>query len=308
MNKDSKILIVGHGGAIENGLSSYFKRNNYTNVFSTSTLGLDTTIQSSVYAFFQDKRPEYVFLASTRSGGIQANIENPADFIYHNLESQNNIFYASWKFGVTKVLYYGGSCVYPKESQQPMSEDALLTGAVEKTSEPYSVAKIAGVITAQAFRRQYGLKTVVMIPATIYGPECDVDLKTAHVMGALIGKFAKAVKDNDESVDIWGTGNPRREFIYIDDFVDASLFLMNNYDDEASVNVGVGSDISIADLAQTIGEVTGFKGVTQCDASKPDGAMQKLLDSTRINNLGWNSKVTIKDGIAKTYQWYLENK
>ena len=307
MRKDSRILIVGHGGAIENGLLKHFRSEGYHAVRSVSEIGLNPTIQPAVYAYFQEERPEYVFLGSTRSGGIQANINQPAEFIYHNLESQNNIFYASQKFGVKKLLYYGGSCVYPVNATQPIKEETLLTGSVEKTSEPYSVAKIAGVISAQAFRRQYGLKTIVMVPATIYGPGCDVDLKTAHVMGALIAKFAEAVENRQSLVDVWGTGNPRREFIHVDDFIAASLFLMKQYDEEAVINAGVGEDITIRDLAQLIAEVVGFKGDIKFDSSKPDGVMQKFLDSSRINDLGWRAKVDLRRGIEETYRWYVNN-
>ncbi len=303
MKQDSRILIVGHG-AVENSLVSYFKKNNFANVFSITELGLNPTIQSSVYAFFQKEKPEYVFLGSTKSGGIQANLDFPADFVYHNTESQNNIFYAARKFGTKKVLYYASSCMYPKEAPQPMVEDLFLTGALEESSKPYAVAKIAGTVMAQAFSNQYGLKTVVMVPATIYGPGCDTDLAHAHVLGALIAKFAKAACEGEDSVELWGTGNPRREFIYVDDFVEASLFLINKHDDAAIINAGVGDDITIKELAETIAEISGFKGKITFDFSKPDGVKQKLLDSSRINKCGWRAKVGLREGIEKTYQWY----
>ena len=218
MNKDSKILIVGHDDITENSLYSYFSDNGYENVFSSSRMGLDPTIQVSVYDFFQKQKPEYIFLASTRSGGIEANDKNGAEFMYHNLESQNNILYASWKFGAKKLLYFGGSCVYPKECAQPMRPEAILTGSLEATSESYSLAKIAGLKLCQAYKKQYGFNAIVMIPATIYGAGSDVDIQTAHVMGALIGKFAQAAKENSNEVVVWGTGSARREFLYTDDF------------------------------------------------------------------------------------------
>jgi len=300
MNKNSKILIVGHNDIIEFSLMSFFSKNDYRNVSSSSNIGLNPTIQASVYEFFQKHRPEYVFLASTRSGGIEANRNNPAEFIYHNLESQNNILYSSWKFGVKKLLYFAGSCVYPKESSQPIKEDSLLSGHLEETSEAYSIAKIAGIKSCQAFKQQYGLNTIVMVPATVYGIGSDINIDTAHVLGALIGKFADAVRNNQKEVIVWGTGQPRREFLYADDCVEACLFLMENYDGDEIINVGCGCDVSIKELAEIISELTGFKGNVVFDKTKPNGTMQKLLDNNRMTNLGWKSRISLKEGIAKT--------
>ena len=305
MKKDDKILIVGHDGIIEKSLYGYFVKNGYAHVISSSLVSLDPSIQPSVYELFQKERPDYVFLSSTRSGGIEANIKYPADFIYHNLESQNNVLYASRNFGVKKLLYYAGSCVYPKTCNQPMKEDALLTGPFEETSEAYSVAKLAGVKLCEYFNKQYGFKAVSMVPATLYGPNADMDLTTAHVMGALIGKFAQAVKGGLSEVEVWGSGNPRREFLYIDDFVEASLFLMKDYDKPQMINAGFGEDISIRDLAELIKKISGFKGRITFNASKPDGAMQKLLDSSQMRKLGWKPKVHLEEGIRKTYEWYV---
>jgi len=304
MDKSSRILIVGHDDVIEHSLRSYFKSHDYKNVFSSSAIGLNPTIQVSVYEFFQNHRPEYVFLASTRSGGIEANKRHGAEFLYHNSESQNNIFYASRKFEVKKLLYFAGSCVYPKECSQPMSEENLLTGPLEETSEPYSVSKIAGIKLCQAFKRQYGFNAIAMVPATIYGPGSNVDIETAHVIGALIGKFANAIKENEEEVVVWGTGKPRREFLYADDFVEACLFLMENYDGEQMINVGCGSDVAISELAEIIARIVGFKGNIVFDETKPDGTMKKLLDSSRMTNLGWKAQVSLEGGIKKTYAWY----
>lgn len=304
MNKDSKILIVGHNDIIENSLWSFFKCNGYTNVFSSSQSGLNPTIQASVYEFFQKIRPEYVFLGSTRSGGIDANEKNAAEFLYHNSESQNNILYSSWKFGAKKLLYFAGSCVYPKECQQPMNEEYLLTGALEKTSEPYSVAKIAGIKLCQAFRKQYGFNAIVMIPATVYGPGSDMNIETAHVIGALIGKFANATIKGQQKVSVWGTGNPRREFLYVDDFVNASLHLMDYYDGEKAVNVGPGSDVTIKALTEMIIKAVGFKGDVIFDETKPDGVMKKLLDSSYANSLGCKVQAPLEQGVKKTYEWY----
>ena len=304
MRKESKILVVGHNDVIESSLKNYFESNGYPHVFSSSAIALNPTIQTSVYHFFSKHRPDYVFLASTRSGGIEANRNNPGEFIYHNLESQNNILYAAYKFGVQKLIFFAGSCVYPKECAQPMKEEALLTGELEPTSEPYSVAKIAGIKLCQAFRKQYGVKTIVVVPATVYGPGSDVDLKTAHVMGALIGKFHKAIKENQKEVVVWGTGSPRREFIYADDFVEACLFLTDRYDKEEIINVGCGMDVTIKELAEIISEVSGFKGQIVFDSSKPDGTMRKFLDASRISRLGWKAKVDLREGIRRVYQWY----
>lgn len=306
MDKNARILIVGHDDIIEKSLTGYFQSGHFQNIFSSAAIALNTTIQPSVYDFFSKHRPEYVFLTSTRSGGIEANQRYPAEFMYHNLESQNNILYASWKFGVKKLLFFAGSCVYPKECPQPIKEEYLLTGALEETSAPYAVAKIAGIKLCQAFRRQYGLNAVAVIPATIYGPGSDADLTTAHVMGALIGKFAGAVKRNAPEVVIWGTGNPRREFLYADDFARAAAFVMEWYNGEETVHIGSGSDVSIQELAGMIQEISGFRGRVVFDASKPDGTMRKLLDNSRLTALGWKAEVSLREGIEQTYTWYAE--
>ncbi|MCK5083917.1 MAG: GDP-L-fucose synthase, partial [Candidatus Omnitrophica bacterium] len=285
-------------------LYTYFKFSGYPNIFSSSQIGLNPTVQASVYAFFQKVRPEYVFLGSTRSGGIDANVKNPAEFLYHNSESQNNIFYSSRKFGVKKLLYIAGSCVYPKECPQPMKEEHLLTGTLEQTSEPYSVAKIAGIKLCQAFRKQYGLNAIAIVPATVYGPGSDVNIETAHVIGALIGKFVSAVVKGRQKVSVWGTGNPRREFLYVDDFLAAALHLMDYYNGEKPVNVGSGSDVTIKELTETIIRAVGFEGEAVFDKTKPDGTMKKLLDSSYVNSLGWKAKVSLDQGIRKTYDGY----
>ena len=304
MNKDSRVLIVGHNDVIESSLESFLKCDGYTNVFSSSRIGLNPTIQVSVYEFFQKFRPEYVFLGSTRSGGIDANEKNAAEFLYHNSESQNNILYSSWKFGVKKLLYFAGSCVYPKECQQPMNEEYLLTGALEKTSEPYSVAKIAGIKLCQAFRKQYGFNAIAMIPATVYGPGSDINIETAHVIGALIGKFANAIIKGQQKVSVFGSGNPRREFLYGDDFVRAAMHLMDYYNGEKVVNVGPASDVTIKELTEIIIKIVGFKGDVFFDETRPDGTMKKLLDSSYANSLGWKAQIPLEQGIKRTYEWY----
>lgn len=304
MNKTAKILIVGHDDVVEKSLTQYFKINGFAHVFSSSAVALNPAIQNSVYEFFQKNRPEYIFLGSTRSGGIAANKQNPAEFLYHNSESQNNIIHAAYKFEAKKLLYFAASCVYPKETSQPIKEEYLLSGPLESTSQPYALAKIAGIHLCQTYRRQYGLNAVAIVPATIYGPGSDTNLEKAHVMGALIAKFHNAVLNNEKEVIVWGSGQPRREFLYADDFVEACLFLMDHYNDAQLLNVGCGSDVSIAQLAEMIKKISGFKGSIVYDTTKPDGAMAKLLDHSRITRLGWRAKVKLEEGIKRTWEWY----
>lgn len=305
MDLNSRILIVGHNNVIEQSLFRYLHNGGYANAVSASAVGLDYYSLDKVRAYFKKEQPEYVFLASTRSGGIGANQKFPAEFMYSNLVSQNNIIHTAYEEGAKKLMFFAGSCVYPKEAAQPMSEECLLTGPVEPTSEPYSIAKIAGIKMCQAYRRQYGFDAIVVIPATIYGPGSDADLETAHVMGALIGKFHAAVQNKQSQVEVWGTGNARREFLFADDFARACLFLMDNYAEEQVINAGYGKDVSINDLARLVADAAGFKGKIVFDSSKPDGAMRKLLDSRRISHLGWKPSVDLKAGIEETYRWYI---
>jgi GDP-L-fucose synthase len=304
MNKNSRILIVGHADAVENSLWQYFHSLKYAHVYSSSSLKIDFLNQLSVEKFFNANKPEYVFLGSYRSGGIVANQKFAAQFIYENLQCQNNVIHSSFTNGVKKLLYYGASCAYPRETKQPIQEESFLTGRLESTSEPYAVAKIAGMKMCETYNRQYGFKAVVVVPATVYGPGSDTDVATAHVMGALIAKFHQAVKMGHNEVAVWGSGKPRREFIYTDDFVAGSLFIMKKYSGPELINLGVGYDVPIKELAQRIARVAGFKGKIAFDASKPDGAMRKLLAHQRITALGWKPKIFLPDGIAKTYAWY----
>jgi GDP-L-fucose synthase len=308
MKKDSRIFIVGHNDILERSLFEYLKKHGFSDVTSSSDIGLNTTIQSSVYHFFSEKKPEYVFLGSVKSGGIKANTDNPAEFIYSNLESQNNVVYSSHKFGVTKLLFMASSCVYPKVCAQPMKEEYIGTGLMEDTSSAYSTAKLAGIKLCQSYRKQYGMNAVVMLPATVYGPGCRIDVENSHVIEALISKFSYAVRNNEREVMIWGSGEQRREFLYKNDFVDACLFVMNKYDDDTVVNVGSGYDVSIAELAKIIKEVSGFSGDVVFDRTKPDGTMQKLLDSSRINSLGWKSTVELVEGIKSMYEFVKKDK
>ncbi len=304
MNRDSKILIIGHNDAIENALLNYFQKNKYPHIFSSSFLKLDFLNPKRFFDFLKKKRPDYVFLGSIRSGGIAANQKFAAEFIYENLESQNNVIHASYKFGVKKLLFFAASCVYPKECPQPMKEEYLLTGSLEETGEPYSVAKIAGVKLCQIYKKQYGFNAIVAVPATIYGPGSDMDFETAHVLGALIGKFQKAMRQGQREVVVWGSGRPRREFLFTEDFVQAGLFLMDHYNDANLINVGCGFDVSIKELAFLIKKISGFKGKIIFDPTKPDGTMKKLMDNSRILKLGWKAQVSLEEGITQTYKWY----
>ncbi|MDP8212383.1 MAG: NAD-dependent epimerase/dehydratase family protein [Candidatus Zapsychrus exili] len=301
MEQNSKILIVGANDVIENSLKDCLKASGFNNVFSSCKMALDAAIQSSVYHFFQQKRPEYVFLCSTRSGGIEANQKQAAEFIYHNQMSQSNVLYVANKFEVKKLIYFASSCVYPKICEQPMKEEYIGTGKMEETSVSYSTAKLAGIRSCQAFREQYGLNAIVAILPTIYGPQKKVNLKSAHVIEALIDKFKTAVVENQNEVIVWGTGKPRREFLHADDFASAALFLMDKYEDVELINIGCGYDVTINEVVQIIKDISGFKGNIIFDDSKPDGTMQKLLDNSKIIELGWNAEHDLLKGIKEMY-------
>ncbi|MCK5580165.1 MAG: GDP-L-fucose synthase [Candidatus Omnitrophica bacterium] len=306
MNKESVILVVGHNDIIENTLTVQLRAQGYKKVFSVSEQNLDVLSQSKIHQFFNEQKIEYVFLGSVRSGGIEANQKFAAEFIYSNLVAQTHIIDTAYRAGVKKLFYYGSSCAYPVAMKQPIKEDSLLAGSVESTSEPYAMAKIAGIKMCQAYRQQYKFNAIVAIPATIYGPGSRVDLKTAHVLGALVGKFCDAVTQGHKEVELWGTGQPRREFLYADDFVEASIFLMEDYDSRNIINIGCGYDVSIEELADLIAREAGFKGQLIFDVHKPDGARQKLLDNTRLLDFGWKPKVNLQEGIKRTVAWYRE--
>ena len=304
MNKSSKIFIAGHRGLVGAAICRKLSSEGYTRLIVRTSKELDLIRQAEVETFFEKEKPEYVFLAAAKVGGILANNTYPADFIYKNIMIQSNIIQASYSNGVRKLLFLGSSCIYPKLAPQPMKEEHLLTGELEPTNEPYAVAKIAGIKMCQSYNRQYGTRYISVMPTNLYGPNDNFDLNNSHVLPALIRKFHEAKLQMD-SVTIWGTGTPKREFLYIEDLADACLFLMNNYDGSEIVNIGVGEDISIADLALLVKEITGFKGDIVYDRSKPDGTPRKLLDVSRLNSLGWKAKTGLRDGIRKTYEWYL---
>jgi len=305
MRRNSKIFIVGHNDSVENSLRGYFKAQGYAQVVSNTKDRINVLDQSRVTDFFKKFKPEYVFLGSLRSGGIAANQKFPAEFIYENTQSQDLVIEASRRYKVKKLLYFSSSCVYPKEAKQPIKETSLLTGPLEETSAPYAIAKIAGTRMCQAYKAQYNFNAIAAVPATLYGPGSDTDIGSAHVLGALIAKFYKAKTEGAKEVSIWGSGKPKREFLYVDDFVSACIFLMEKYDGADVVNVGSGYDVTIKQLAGMIKEASGFKGKVIFDPSKPDGTMRKLMDNTRMRKLGWKPKVGLEEGIEKTYQWYI---
>ncbi|MBC8176593.1 MAG: GDP-L-fucose synthase [Deltaproteobacteria bacterium] len=306
MKKDSKIYVAGHHGLVGSAIVRKLKDSGYENLVFRTYEELDLERQARVEAFFDQERPEYVFLAAAKVGGILANSQFPAEFIYSNLVIQTNIIHASYLYEAKKLLFLGSSCIYPKHCPQPMKEEHLLSGYLEPSNEPYAVAKIAGIKMCQSYNRQYGTRFISVMPTNLYGPGDNFDLKTSHVLPALIRKFHEAKIGGDKSVEVWGTGKPRREFLYVDDLADACLYLMNNYDENDIVNVGVGKDQSIWELAEMVGKVVGFKGDLRFDHTKPDGTPLKLLDVSKLTALGWHADTPLEEGIRRAYQWYLE--
>jgi len=305
MNKSSLIYIAGHRGLVGSAILKKLESEGYTNLVVKTSIELDLTRQAEVEAFFQKEKPEYVFLAAAKVGGILVNNTYPADFIYDNIMIQTNIIHASYQTNVRKLLFLGSSCIYPKQAPQPMREEYLLTGVLEPTNEPYAIAKIAGIKMCQSYNRQYATNFISVMPTNLYGPFDNFDLETSHVLPALIRKFHEAkVAAHPGPVVLWGTGTPKREFLYIEDLADACVFLMKRYDSSEIVNIGVGEDISIAELAALIGQIAGYEGGIIYDTSKPDGTPRKLLDVSRLHSLGWKAKTGLREGIARTYEWY----
>lgn len=307
MNRSSRIYVAGHRGLVGSAILRRLESEGYTNLVVRTSKELDLTRQAEVEAFFQKERPEYVFLAAAKVGGILANNTYPADFIYNNIIIQANIIHASHQNKVRKLLFLGSSCIYPKHAPQPIREEYLLTGVLEPTNEPYAIAKIAGIKMCQSYNRQYARNFISVMPTNLYGPFDNFDLETSHVLPALIRKFHEA-KAAMQPVVLWGTGRPRREFLYIDDLADACVFLMKRYDGSEIVNIGVGEDISIAELATLVKEIAGYEGDIIYDTSKPDGTPRKLLDVSRLRSLGWKAKTGLREGIAKTYEWYARHR
>jgi GDP-L-fucose synthase len=319
MDKDAKIYVAGHLGLVGSAIVRRLRDAGYANLLLRSIDELDLCDQPAVKRFFEEERPEYVFLAAAKVGGIVANNSYPAEFIHDNLTIQNNVIHQAWCCGVKRLLFLGSTCIYPKLAPQPMKEEYLLTGTLEPTNEPYAIAKIAGITMCRSYNRQYGTCFLAAMPTNLYGPNDNFHLETSHVLPALIRKFHDAKAAGDLSVTIWGTGAPFREFLHVDDLADAVTFLMNLPEDRYSsllthhtspalINVGTGAEVTIRELAMLVKETVGFAGELVFDASKPDGTPRKMTDPFLIHSLGWRHKTGLKEGLSKTYSWYLENK
>jgi len=304
MNKNAKIYVAGHRGLVGSAIVRRLKSEGYNNLLLKTHDEVDLIRQEEVEKFFETEKPEYVFLAAAKVGGIYANDTYSADFIYDNLMVEANVIHNAYKSNVKKLLFLGSSCIYPKLCPQPIKEEYLLSGKLEPTNDSYAIAKIAGIKMCQSYNKQHGANFISVMPTNLYGPGDNFDLKNSHALPALIRKFCDAKKENKDSVVVWGTGNPKREFLFVDDLADACLFLMNNYNDPEIVNIGVGEDISIKNLAELIKDIAGFEGDIVFDATKPDGTPQKLLDVSKINNLGWKAKIGLKEGLKETIKWY----
>jgi GDP-L-fucose synthase len=301
LEKKSKIYIAGHKGMVGSAILRKLKSEGYSNFILRSSGELDLKNQAEVNLFFQEERPEYVFLAAAKVGGIQANNIYRAEFLYDNLMIQNNVIHNAYLTRVKKLLFLGSSCIYPKMAPQPLKEDSLLTGVLESTNEPYAIAKIAGIKTCESYRRQYGCNFISVMPTNLYGPNDNYDLNNSHVLPALLRKFHTAQTEKAPSVEIWGSGTPLREFLHVDDLADACYFLMMNYNEEGFLNIGVGVDISIKDLALMIKDIVGYQGELKFNSSKPDGTPRKLMDVSKLHKLGWKHKIELREGIEKVY-------
>ena len=307
MHQHSKIYVAGHRGLAGSAIVRQLQAEGHDNLLLRTHAELDLTNQAAVEAFFAAERPEYVFLAAAKVGGIHANNIYPAEFLRDNLAIQTNVIHSAWAHGAEKLLFLGSSCIYPKFVPQPMPENCLLTGELEQTNEWYAIAKIAGVKMCQAYRRQYGFNAIALMPTNLYGSGDNFDLENSHVLPALVRKFHEAKLRGDTEVVMWGTGTPRREFLHADDLGHACVFLMQNYSDDSIINVGVGHDVTIRELAELISEVVGFTGKIVQDLAKPDGTPRKLLNVDRLQALGWKARINLRDGITQTYRWFVEN-
>jgi GDP-L-fucose synthase len=307
MDSSASVFVAGHRGLVGGAIVRRLEQAGYRNLLLRSRAELDLTSQAAVDAFFAKERPQQVYLAAAKVGGILANDTRPAEFIHENLVIQSNIIDAAYRHGTKKLLFLGSSCIYPKHAPQPMPEDCLLTGPLEPTNEWYAIAKIAGLKTCQAYRKQYGFDAICAMPTNLYGPGDNFSLTSSHVLPALIRKFSEAVKSGAPEVEIWGTGTPRREFLHVDDLADACLYLMQQYSDLSPVNVGWGEDVSIAELAALVGRTVGFTGTLRFDTSKPDGTPRKLLDTSRLTAAGWRPSITLEQGVRGTVDWFRQN-
>ena len=302
MQKESRIYIAGHRGMVGSAILRLLKKNGYQNLLVATSKELDLTNQQAVGAFFKKHKPEYVFMAAAKVGGIVANNTYCAEFLYDNLMIEANVTHASHEYNVNKMLFLGSSCIYPKLAPQPLKGEYLLQGFLEQTNEPYAISKIAGIKLCEAYRDQYGSNFISAMPTNLYGPNDNYDLETSHVLPALLRKFHSAKKNGKKEVILWGSGKPRREFMHVDDVAEACLFLMNSYNERAFVNIGVGYDVSIRELAEQIAKITGFQGAIVLDSAKPDGTPRKLMDVSKLHNLGWKQSIELEDGIRSVYE------
>ena len=305
MKKTSRIYVAGHRGMVGSAIVRKLQQTGHTNLILKTHKELDLTRQLEVENFFNEEKPEYVFLAAAKVGGIHANNTYRADFIYNNLMIESNIINSSWKFGVKKLLFLGSSCIYPKLAKQPLKEKYLLSDYLEKTNEPYAIAKISGIKLCESYNIQYGTNFISGMPTNLYGPNDNYDLNNSHVLPALISKFHDAKASSRSEVEVWGSGTPLREFLHVDDLADACYFLMENYNDNEIVNIGSGREITIKDLANLISEIVGFEGKIVFNTEKPDGTPRKLLDVSKLKKLGWSSKISLEEGITSVYREYL---
>lgn len=307
MKPDALIYVAGHRGLVGSAIVRRLRAGGFTNLLLRTHQETDLTNQAAVEQLFAEQKPEYVFLAAARVGGILANDTRPAEFLKENLAIQTNVIDAAYRHGTRKLLFLGSSCIYPKNAAQPMREDCLLTGPLEPTNEWYAIAKIAGLKMCQAYRRQYGFNAISAMPTNLYGPGDNFNLSSSHVLPALLRKFHEAKAQGKDAVEIWGTGSPRREFLHVDDFADACLFLMRQYEEETWINVGSSEEVTIADLASMIAKVVAYSGTLTFNRSMPDGTSRKLLDSTRLRRLGWTPQIDLASGIDGTYRWLMEH-
>src|SRR5438094_4269615 len=307
MDKSEKIFVAGHHGLVGSALVRRLEQEGFHNLPKRDRSQLDLADERAVHDLFAQERPAIVIFAAARVGGIKANNDYPVEFLLDNLRIQNSVIYAAHKAGVRKLLFMGSSCIYPKFAPQPIPETALLNGPLEPTNEAYAIAKIAGIKLCQAFSREYGANFISVMPTNLYGPNDNFDLETSHVLPALLRKAHEAKSRKDKKLIVWGTGKPRREFLHVDDLASACLLLLEKYDSPEIINVGCGEDVSIRELAELICDVVGFNGELAWDATKPDGVPRKLLDVTKLNNLGWHTTIPLRDGIARTYDWFRVN-
>lgn len=308
MNESSSIFVAGHAGLVGSAITRCLRSSGYENLLLASRRDLDLGSQTQVEEFFAERRPEYVFLSAALVGGILANSMRPAEFIYENLRIQTNVIEAARRFGCRKLLFLGSSCIYPRLAAQPITESALMTGPLEPTNRAYAVAKIAGIEMCQAYRSQYGLDAICVMPTNLYGPGDNFSLTDSHVLPALIRRFVEAKERCHSTVTVWGSGRPLREFLHVDDLADACVYLMKNYSSGELVNVGTGSDVSIHELASIVKEVVGYEGEVLFDTTKPDGTPRKVLDISRLIRLGWRPRISLREGIVDTYEWFVVNR